>query len=126
MESMKRFMRPMTNAERPTIKDVARKAGVSLGTASRALNGERSVSEAMRAKVERAIRELGYRPDAVAQSMRRGATRTIGILIRDITIRALAGFVKSAQDALQDAGYTLFIAGSEDRRERELEILSAL
>jgi LacI family transcriptional regulator len=113
------------NAQRPTIKDVARKAGVSLGTASRVLNGHKSVSEAMRGKVERAIRELGFRPNAVAQSMRSGATRTIGIVIRDITVPALAGFVKSAQDVLQDAGYTLFIAGSEDRRERELEILSA-
>jgi LacI family transcriptional regulator len=123
---MKRFTDlRMSAIERPTIKDVARRAGVSLGTASRVLNGHKSVSDAMRTRVEQAMRDLGYRPDAVAQSMRRGVTRTIGILIRDITVPVLAGFVKSAQDILHDAGYTLFLAGSEDRRERELEILNA-
>ena len=123
---MKRFMPATDHPERPTIKHVARKAGVSLGTASRVLNGHKSVSEEMRRRVEQAILDLGYRPDAVAQSMRRGATRTVGIVIRDITVPVLAGFVKSAQDVLQDAGYTLIIAGSEDRRERELDVLSVL
>jgi LacI family transcriptional regulator len=123
---MKRFMSIADNPERPTIKHVARKAGVSLGTASRVLNGHASVSGEMRARVERAILDLGYHPDAVAQSMRRGATRTIGIVIRDITVPVLAGFVKSAQDVLQDAGYTLIVAGSEDRPERELDVLSVL
>jgi LacI family transcriptional regulator len=117
-------MNDMSHTERPTIKDVARKAGVSLGTASRVLNGHKSVSPEMRARVEQAILALGYRPDAVAQSMRRGATRTNCIIIHDITIPVLASFVKSAQDVLQDAGYTLIIAGSEDRRERELEVLN--
>jgi LacI family transcriptional regulator len=111
---------------KPTIKDVARKAGVSLGTASRVLNRHQSVSEAMRARVEQAIVDLGFRPDAVAQSMRRGATQTIGIVIRDITVPVLAGFVKSIQDVLYEAGYTLVIAGSEDRRERELDLLNRL
>jgi LacI family transcriptional regulator len=113
-------------ANRPTIRDVARAAGVSLGTASRALNGHKSVSQAMRARVEQAIVDLGYRPDAVAQSMRRGATRTVGIVIRDITVPVLAGFVKSVQDVLHEAGYALVIAGSEDRHEREVDLLNVL
>jgi LacI family transcriptional regulator len=112
--------------DRPTIRDVARAAGVSLGTASRVLNGHKSVSPDMRGRVERAILDLGYRPDAVAQSMRRGATQTIGIVIRDITVPVLAGFVKSVQDVLYEAGYTLIIAGSEDRPDRELDILEVL
>jgi len=115
----------MTEPERPTIRDVAHKARVSLGTASRVINGHKSVREEIRARVEQAIVELGYRPDAVAQSMRRGATRTIGIVIRDITVPVLASFVKSAQEVLREAGYTLIVASSEDRRERELEILNA-
>jgi LacI family transcriptional regulator, galactose operon repressor len=115
----------MTEPERPTIKDVARKARVSLGTASRVINGNRSVRDEIRGRVEQAIVELGYRPDAVAQSMRRGATRTIGIVIRDIAVPVLASFVKSAQEVLREAGYTLIVASSEDRRERELDILNA-
>jgi LacI family transcriptional regulator len=115
----------MNEIERPTIKDVARKAGVSLGTASRVINGHKSVNGEIRARVEQAILDLGYRPDAVAQSMRRGATRTIGIIIRDITVPVLASFVKAAQELLREAGYTLIVASSEDRPERELEILTA-
>lgn len=109
----------------PTIKDVARVAGVSLGTASRVLNGEKSVSEQMRVRVERAILELGFRPNALAQGMRRGDTQTIGVVIRDLTIPALAEFVKSAQDVLHKAGYTMLVASSEDQPERELELLTA-
>lgn len=116
----------MNDIDRPTIKDVARRASVSLGTASRVINGHKSVSDDIRARVEQAIVDLGYRPDAVAQSMRRGATRTIGIVIRDITVPVLAGFVKSAQEVLEEAGYTLITASSDDRREREVDILTAL
>lgn len=109
-----------------TIKDVARRAGVSLGTASRVINRHKSVSDRIRRRVTLAITELGYEPDAVAQSMRKGATRTIGIVIRDITVPALADFVKSAQEVLHEAGYALIITCSDDRKERELELLNLL
>ncbi len=109
-----------------TIKDVARAAGVSLGTASRVVNGHKSVSDRVRRRVIAAIAELGYEPDAVAQSMRKGATHTIGVVIRDITVPALADFVKSAQEVLHDAGYTLIITCSDDRKDRELELLNLL
>jgi LacI family transcriptional regulator len=111
---------------RPTLRDVARIAGVSLGTASRVLNRYASVKSDLRLRVEKAIVELGYRPDAVAQSMRRGATQTIGVVIRDITVPVLAGFVKSAQDVLYEAGYTLVLASSDDRHDRELDLLNGL
>lgn len=96
-----------------------------MGTASRVLNGQKSVSEDMRVRVERAIVNLGFKPNALAQSMRRGDTQTIGVVIRDITIPALAEFVKSAQDVLHKAGYTLLVACSEDQPDRELELLTA-
>lgn len=115
--------RTARSADRPTISDVARKAGVSLGTASRVLNDHKSVSSELRSRVVRAIEVLGYRPDSVAQSMRRGATRAVAIVIRDITVPVFASFVKAAQEALQDAGYALIVSGSDDRRDRELELL---
>jgi LacI family transcriptional regulator len=111
---------------KPTILDVAKAAGVSLGTASRVINGHESVNPAMKAQVEKAIQQLGYRPDAVAQSMRRKSTRAIGILVRDFTVPGFNNFVKSAQTILYEAGYVLILAGSEDKPERELAILNAL
>jgi LacI family transcriptional regulator len=69
-----------------TLHDVARRAGVSLATASRALNGSanRIVGEPLRERVLRAARELGYAPNAHAQAMVRGRTNVIGLLLHDI------------------------------------------
>lgn len=111
---------------KPTILDVAKAAGVSLGTASRVINGYESVNPAMKAQVEKAIAQLDYRPDAVAQSMRRKSTRAIGILVRDFAVPGFVNFVKSAQTILYEAGYVLILAGTEDNPERELAILNAL
>lgn len=116
-------MKPRRNR---TIRDVARVAGVSLGSASRVINQHPSVSAELRGRVERAIRKLQYTPNAVAQSMRNRATRTVGCIVRDITIPVLAEFVRSAQQELDRAGYALLIANSEGRREREVRFLAAL
>ena len=75
----------------PTIRNVARAAGVSVGTVSRVLNGHKSVSDDVRRKVMRAIRKLDYEPDRVAQSMRLGVTRTVACAIRDISIPTADG-----------------------------------
>jgi LacI family transcriptional regulator len=113
-------------AERVTIQDVAKRAGVSLGTVSRVLNGQKSVGPEIRARVEQAIIDLGYRPNAVAQSMRRGNSRAVGIMLREFTLPVLAGFIKAVQQVLRGAGYSLILAGSDDQREREIELLDAL
>lgn len=71
----------------PTLSDVARHAGVSLATASRAINGSstRTVGEELGRRVRESARILGYAPDANAQAMARGATRTIGVVVHDLT-----------------------------------------
>lgn len=111
--------------KRPTIRDVAIEAGVSLGTASRVVNGHVAVNPHMRKLVETAIEKLGFRPDAVAQSMRLGTTRTVGILIRDFSSPAFVNFANVAQGKLFNAGYVTLLAGYDDRPEREVEILHA-
>lgn len=108
---------------RPTIKDVARRAKVSLGTASRVLNEFPDVNPTIRRRVKKAIADLGYSPDTLARSMRNGATRMVGIIIRNIIIPSLAGFVRAIQDELFDAGYIPLIACSDNRKERELALL---
>lgn len=109
-----------------TIRDVAREAKVSLGTVSRVLNQHESVSGEIRERVERAIRALGYTPNAVAQSMRKKRTRTVGCIIRDINLPALAAFVRAAHDAFFQAGYALLLTNSEGQRHREMELVALL
>lgn len=116
--------RTKAGAGKPTIRDVAEVAGVSQGTASRVIN-QLPVKPVLKARVDDAIAKLGYTPNALAQSMRLRSTRTIGILIRDFSVPGFASFVKMAQSILSDAGYVLMLAGSEDRPEREREILNA-
>jgi LacI family transcriptional regulator, galactose operon repressor len=107
-----------------TIREVARSAGVSVGTVSRVLNANETVQPEIRRAVQKAIAKLGYAPNAVAQSMRIRSTHTVGCMIREINIPQLAGFVRAAHDVLDAAGYSLLISNSEGRREREFELLS--
>ncbi len=109
-----------------TIRDVATAAGVSTGTVSRVLNAKATVHPDIRRKVQRAIDDLGYTPNAVAQSMRIRSTHTIGCILREINIPQLAGFVKAAHDVLDEVGFSLLISNSEGRKERERELLSRL
>jgi LacI family transcriptional regulator len=112
--------------QRPTIRDVARAAGVSLGTASRVVNGNARVQPELRRSVQQAINSLGYAPNAIAQSMRFRSTHTIGCVIREINLSALGAFVRAAHDVLDDAGFSLLLSNSEGRRERERELLARL
>lgn len=109
-----------------TIRDVAAAAGVSTGTVSRVLNANVTVHPDIRRRVQRAIDELGYAPNAVAQSMRIRSTHTIGCILREINIPQLAGFVRAAHDVLDAEGFSLLISNSEGRKERERELLSRL
>ena len=110
----------------PTIKDVARVANVSVGTVSRVINDKASVGDEIKQRVKQAIATLGYRPNAMAQSMRRRSTHMVGCVIREINIPALAAFVRAAHDVLDEAGFSLLISNSEGRVDRERELLNRL
>jgi LacI family transcriptional regulator len=112
-----------TTPKKVTIREVAKRAKVSVGTASRVINNVSNVSPRIQARVKDAIEKLNYKPDPVAQSMRSGESRTIGVLVRDINSTALATFVNGAQDVLNEGGYTLLLACSDERKERELRFL---
>lgn len=109
-----------------TIRDVAKEAGVAIGTASRVLNGHKSVSEDVRKRVLKAVKKLRYEPDRLAQSMRLGVTHTVACVTRDISIAGFGSVVHAAEDVLRDAGYTLIFAVTDERKERELELLRIL
>ena len=67
-----------------TIYDVAARAGVAISSISRVLSGHPDVSPQMRLRVQKAVDDLGYEPDLLAQSLRRGATNTIGFIVRAV------------------------------------------
>ncbi|MCX7310164.1 MAG: LacI family DNA-binding transcriptional regulator [Alphaproteobacteria bacterium] len=107
----------------PTIREVAVAADVAIGTVSRVLNGHKSVSDDVRRRVLKAIKKLKYEPDRVAQSMRLGVTRTVAFATRDISIPGFGAIVNAAEEALRSNGYTLLLAMTDERKERELNLL---
>lgn len=109
-----------------TLREVAARAGVSVGTASRVINGASNVKSHIRAKVLHAIEDLGYRPNTIAQSMRRGSTKMVGCIIREINIPSLAAFVRAAQEVLDLAGYSLLLSNSHGLASRERTLLNRL
>jgi LacI family transcriptional regulator len=91
-------------AERTTtatvgIRDVAQKAGVAISTVSKVFSGKGEVMPALRLRVLTAASELGYRPNSVAQSLRRGATDLVGFVASDLAEPFSAGIVAGAESA---------------------------
>ena len=106
-----------------SILDVARQAGVSLGTASRVINQHPSVSQDKRARVLQAIDELGYVPDKVAQTMRSHRSMTFACVMRDFMVPVLSMFVDAMQREVDTYGFSLMVASSHHDGERELSLL---
>lgn len=102
-----------------TIREVARAAGVAIGTASRALNRSGRVSDKAIAAVTKAARELGYEPDAVAQSMRTRSTGVIGLLVSDLANPLYARIISAVEARLLTAGYALLLASTHNDGQRE-------
>src|SRR5215813_14088991 len=104
----------------PTIKQIAKHAGVSAATVSRVLNAHPKVSEDLRQRVHASIAELGYHPSAVARSLRRQETRTIGLILPDSSNPFFAQIARGIEDAFYRADYSVYLCNSEDNDEREL------
>lgn len=88
------------------------------------VNNHASVKAEIREKVLKAIEQLGFAPNAIAQSMRVGSTSTIGCILRDVTMPLLAAFVRAAHDTLDSAGFSLLISNTEGREDRERALLA--
>jgi LacI family transcriptional regulator len=94
----------MTEHAKLTIRDVARKAGISVGTVSRVLNRNMSVQADIRSVCITRSKRWGYAPNFVSRSMRSCATQTIGCIVRETSVPPLAAFVRAAHDVLHEAG----------------------
>jgi len=113
---------------RATITDVASEAGVHPSTVSRVLNGHAgsTIRPATRERVLAAADVLGYRPSALARSLRLQRTLTLGMLVPDITNPFFSSIIKGAEDAARERGYNLILCNSEDQPEREAAYLRLL
>lgn len=110
-------------SKRITVHDVARAAGVAIGTVSRVVNGAPTVTEDVRARVTAAIEALGWTPSVAAQSMRGVSARMIGFIFSDIRNPLYSAMVKGAEDVLSEHGYILMVASSEGDPLREQALL---
>jgi DNA-binding LacI/PurR family transcriptional regulator len=107
-------------AQQPAgIRDVARKAGVSVATVSLALNGQPGVAEDTRQRILAAAAELGYRANPQAQALRRGRTTTYGLVIRNFNNPFFLEVLSGAEQAADEAGATLLLLDSHYSLERE-------
>lgn len=109
-----------------SIKDVAREAGVSIATVSRVLNDIDVVNEETKKKVVDAIKKLGYRPNIVARSLKTQRTKTIGILVPDISSQFYPEIVRGAEDVSNIYDYNVILCNSDFDGEKEKEYLRVL
>jgi DNA-binding LacI/PurR family transcriptional regulator len=110
----------------PTIRDVARRAGVSTATVSRVISGTVAARPQTRARVLAAAETLGYRPSAVARSLKLRTTRTLGLLVTDIQNPYYPEIVRAVEDAALERNLAVLLCNGADdpgREETYLELL---
>ena len=106
--------------------DVAREAGVSLMTVSRVINDKEDVSAETRERVLKIIANLDYRPSAIARSLATQETRTIGLVIPDVTNPFFADITRGVEHLAYAQGYHVFLCNSEEDPQRELAVILSL
>jgi len=110
----------------PTIKEVAKKAKVSVGTVSNVLSGSAPVSPAVRERVLRMIELMDYHPDHFARSLKTRQSHMLGMVIPDITNPFFPELVRGAEDAAMKRSYLLVTFNTDDQVDREKRVLSLL
>lgn len=109
-----------------SIKDVAKEAGVSIATVSRVLNDIDVVNEDTKKKVLDAIKKLGYRPNIVARSLKTQKTKTIGILVPDVSSGLYPEIVRGAEDVANIYDYNVILCNSDFDYSKEKDYLRVL
>jgi len=109
-----------------TIKDVAKKAGVSPSTVSRALKGSGVVKESTRQKILEAVALLNYRPNVLAQGLKEGRTKTIGLIIPNIRNPIYPAVARGVEDAAKKFGYTVILCNTDENVKAEKDYINKL
>jgi LacI family transcriptional regulator len=109
-----------------TVADVARLAGVSKATASRALGNYGAVSEAVRKRVSAAAAQLDYRPNELARSMNTGRSKSMGVIVGDIENAYFGLAMRGITDAAKQAGYDVILANTSESVDAEIDAVKVL
>jgi LacI family transcriptional regulator/LacI family repressor for deo operon, udp, cdd, tsx, nupC, and nupG len=113
-------------SDRPvSIQDIARAAGVSHSTVSRALHDSSLISVEVRQRIQQLAQEMGYTPNQVAQSLKERRTNTVGVVITSISDPFLARVVRGIEDVAQAAGIQVLLSISNNDSEREMDLIDA-
>ncbi|MBN1937257.1 MAG: LacI family DNA-binding transcriptional regulator [Anaerolineae bacterium] len=110
----------------PTIRDVAKRAGVAPITVSRVTNNSANVSAETRTRVESAIQELGYRPNRLARSLRLKRTHTLALVVTDITNPFWTTVVRGVEDVAQKSGFNVILCNTDESEEKQDQYLDVL
>lgn len=113
-------------AERAKLSDVARLAGVSPATASRALNANAQVDPDLVARVLKAREELGYRQNSLARGLRTRANNVVGVVIPDVTNPFFTDLVRGIEDVVRESDYLLVLCNTDETSAKELDYLKML
>ena len=105
--------------QRASLKDLAARLGVSIATVSRALRGSHEVSAEMTEKVKALAKEMNYRPNPFAQSLRKEAPRVIGVVVPNLVTHYYASVLDGIEEYAKKAGYSVFSANSHEDHEIE-------
>ena len=108
---------------RTSLKDLADKLGVSIATVSRALRNSHEVGEEMTQKVKKLAKELNYRPNPFAQSLRKEAPRVIGVIVPNLVTHYYAAVLDGIEDYASKLGYSVISSNSHEDNEREAQAL---
>lgn len=109
-----------------TIYDVAREAGVSMATVSRVMNDTAVVKDETKKKVLDAIAKLGYRPNAIARGLASKRTKTIGIIVPDVSAPFVAEMVRGMEDIATMYAYQIILSNSDAQTEREVDLIGTM
>ncbi len=106
-----------------TIKDVAKRAGVSISTVSRVINGNYPVSKTSRDKVNKAVKEMNFSPNLLAKALSSDKSNTISVIVPTIENAFFSETIKGIRDVLDENSYTFFLGISDSDPKKELELL---
>jgi DNA-binding LacI/PurR family transcriptional regulator len=110
----------------PSLRDIAKRAGVSVNTVSRALTGKPDVNAETRARVQALAQELGYMPNLLARSLLRGRSSLVGLVVTDCTNPFYSGLIRATESALSRKGYGMLLATSNEDSSKEDRALTIL
>ncbi len=112
--------------QKVTMADVAREAGVSMMTVSRAINDREGISEATRQRILAIVDRLGYRPSDIARSLATDRTSTIGLVVPDISNPFFSKIAHGVEQIAYAEGYSVFMCNTNENIDREIEVLRSL